>query len=495
MHLDIETLSRIQFAFTVMFHYLYPPLSIGLATIIVIMETLWLKTKNPLYERMCHFWVRVFALNFSIGVATGIVMQFEFGTNWAAYSRYVGDVFGSALAAEGIFAFFLESGFLAVLLFGWKRVSPKMHLFSTIMVCLGATFSAFWITVANSWMQTPAGFSIVGEGMNAHAVVTSYWQMIFNPSAVWRFAHVVVGAWLTGAFFVMSVSAFYLLKKRHLDFARRSFTIALVVAALSSVGQAWVGSKQAEIVAEYQPQKLAAMEGLERSGGNQPFWIIGIPDPTTGHIRYGIKVPNMVSILLTGKADGQVQGIDKVAPEDRPPLIIVFEAYHFMIGIGMYLMGLSWLGLLLLWRKRLFESRFMMWVFMLSVAGPYLANQLGWIAAETGRQPWIVWGLLRTSEGLSHSVGAHAVMASLILFSFIYALLFMVFIYSLDRKIKHGPEEPGSTHHDDKTDGKSDDDDGDDSDDDGSQDSLIKRLVKLAAKRLDPAKHLDEEGD
>jgi len=476
MHLDVEVLSRIQFAFTVMFHYLYPPLSIGLGTLLVLMEALYLKTRNPIYESMCKFWVKVFALNFSIGVATGIVMQAEFGTNWATYSRYVGDIFGSALAAEGIFAFFLESGFLAVLLFGWNRVSPKVHFLATVMVMLGATFSAFWITVANSWMHTPAGFQIVGDGMNARAVVTDFFAMVFNPSSMYRFLHVVVGGWIQGAFFMMSVSAYYLLKGRHREFARRSFVIALILAAVATPAQAYIGSKQAEIVSTYQPAKLAAYEGHFQTGPRAPIWLFGIPDPARGQVRYGVKIPGLLSWLAKGDVNAEVRGLNEFPPQDRPPVMLPFQAYHGMIAIGTYLLGLSWLGLLLLWRKRLFESRWLLRLFVISVAAPYLANQLGWIAAEVGRQPWVVYGLLRTADGLSRAVTGGPVLFSLILFTIIYVLLFMVFIFSLDRKIKHGPEDPAANNHSaDKT--------------------KLKSLVEVSGERLDPAKHSEDEED
>lgn len=473
MELSVELLARIQFAFTVMFHYLYPPLSIGLGTIIVFMEALYLRTGNPVYEAMCKFWVKVFALNFSLGVATGIVMQVEFGTNWATYSRYVGDIFGSALAAEGIFAFFLESGFLAVLLFGWNRVSPRVHFFSTIMVALGATFSAFWITVANSWMHTPAGFEIVGEGLNARAVIVDFWAMVFNPTAMSRFLHSVIGGWICGAFFVMSVCAYYILKGRHIDFARRSFAIALVFASLATPLQAVIGHWQGELVARYQPAKLAAYEGHFETSRHAPIWIFGIPDEETGTVKYGIKLPGMLSFLVTGSFDGEVKGLNDFPEDERPPVMIPFQAYHGMVALGVFLLLLSWLGLYLHVRGRLFEKRWLMRLFVLAVAAPYLANQLGWIAAEVGRQPWVVYGLLRTSDALSKSVQAEAVLASLILFTVIYALLFAVFIYSLDRKIKHGPDEPGAKTAPDEKD----------------------RLIDISAKRLDASSHRqDEEG-
>src|SRR5512138_776460 len=255
--MDVIMLSRVQFALTAGFHYLYPPLSIGLGLVLVLMEGLWLKTHNPIYHQMARFWTKVFALTFAIGVATGIVLEFEFGTNWATYSRYVGDVFGSALAAEGIFAFFLESGFLAILLFGWNKVSPKMHFFATIMVALGAHFSAIWIVVANSWQQTPAGHHIVGIGDAMRAEIVNFWQMILNPSSLDRIWHVFMGCWQAGAFFVISVSAWYLLKKRHVEFARASLKIGLVVAAVASLLQLVSGHSSAQNVAEYQPAKLA----------------------------------------------------------------------------------------------------------------------------------------------------------------------------------------------------------------------------------------------
>src|ERR1700754_2322355 len=250
--MDVEILARIQFAFTISFHYIYPPLSIGLGLILVIMEGMYLKTGNKIYEQMTRFWIRIFALIFGIGVATGIIMEFEFGTNWATYSRYVGDVFGSALAAEGIFAFALEAGFLGVLIFGWNRVGPKVHFFSTLMVFLGSMFSAIWIVVANSWQQTPAGYHIVGEGMEAIAEITDFWAMVFNPSSVERLTHVWIGAFLSGAFLVISVNAWYIIKGNHLDIAKPAFKIALGVALLASLSQLLSGRSSAEVVAEHQ---------------------------------------------------------------------------------------------------------------------------------------------------------------------------------------------------------------------------------------------------
>jgi len=436
--MDPVLLSRIQFGLTTAFHYIFPPMSIGLGVILVIMEGIYLKTRNPLYHQMTRFWVRIFGLVFAIGVASGIVLEFEFGTNWANYSRFVGDVFGSALAAEGIFAFFLESGFLAILLFGWDKVKPGMHFFSTLMVCLGAHFSAIWIIVADSWMQTPAGFHIVTEGLRTRAEITDFWALVFNPSSMVRLSHTLLGAWQTGAFLVISVSAYYLLKKQHEAFARSSIRIALVVALISSVGSLVTGHRSAQVVAEYQPAKLAAMEGHYPASEVAALTMFGWVDEENERV-VGPKFPGMLSFLVYGTKDRPVTGLNAFAPEDRPPVQPVFQAYHLMVMIGLFLILLSAVSLLLLQRVRLFQVRSLLWILVFSVAAPQLANQLGWFTAELGRQPWIVYGLMRTSEGVSESIRAAEVLTSLILFGLVYLLLFALFIYLLDRKIKHGP--------------------------------------------------------
>jgi cytochrome d ubiquinol oxidase subunit I len=438
--MDVEILARLQFAFTIAFHYIYPPLSIGLGVIMVIMEGMYLKTKNPLYEKMTKFWVKVFALTFAIGVATGIVMEFEFGTNWATYSRYVGDVFGSALAAEGIFAFFLESGFLAILVFGWDKVKPPMHFFSTLMVALGAMFSAVWIVVANSWMQTPAGFHIVGEGMNARAEITDFWELVFNPSSVDRLLHTISGAWLAGAFLVISVAAYYLLKKRHLQFAKSSIKIALVVAGFASLFQLLTGHHSAVGIHENQPAKLAAMEAVFDDQANAPIYLFGWVNEENQNVNFGIAIPGMLSYLISGTTEQKVAGLNSIPEDERPPVNIVFQTYHLMVAIGFSLIGISLFGLFFWWRGTLFEKKWMLWIFVFSVLGPQIANQVGWITAEVGRQPWIVYGILKTSEGLSKAVEAGQVWFSLILFTIIYLFLFVLFIYLLNEKIQHGPE-------------------------------------------------------
>lgn len=439
--MNVEILSRLQFAFTIAFHYIYPPLSIGIAIILVIMEGMYLKTKDKFYEQMTKFWVKIFALTFAIGVATGIVMEFEFGTNWATYSRFVGDVFGSALAAEGIFAFFLESGFLAVLVFGWDKVGPKMHFFSTLMVSLGSMFSAVWIVVANSWQQTPAGFHIVGEGINARAEITDFWAMIFNPSSVDRLSHVLSGAWLAGAFLIISVSAYYLLKDRYIRFAKASIKIALVVVMTASLFQLFTGHRSAIGISKNQPAKLAAMEAVFNDQTNAPIYLFGWVNEDKQKVNFGIAIPGMLSYLIGFDTNTNVKGLNSFKAGDRPPINIVFQAYHLMVAIGFTLIGISLLGIFFWWRGTLFKQRWILWIFVFSVFLPQIANQIGWITAEVGRQPWIVYGLLRTSEGLSKVVEAGQVWFSLILFTVIYAGLFILFIYLLNEKIQHGPED------------------------------------------------------
>jgi len=438
--------ARVQFALTAAFHYLYPPLSIGLGVMLVLIEGLWLKTGKPVYHQMARFWTKVFALTFAIGVATGIVLEFEFGTNWATYSRYVGDVFGSALAAEGIFAFFLESGFLAVLLFGWDKVSRPVHFLATCLVCLGSHFSAIWIVVANSWMQTPAGFHIVGEGLTARAEITDFWAMVFNPSSMDRLLHTLCGAWQAGAFLVVSVSAWYLLKRRHEDFARASLRLGLSVGLAASLLQLASGHMSAQGVAKNQPVKLAALEGLYESTAHAPLTMFGWVDEQNER-TLGPRIPGLLSFLAHNDRTATVAGLREVAPRpaDRPPVNFTFQMFHLMVGLGLALIGMAALGLLYFWRGSLFAQRWLLWVLVFSVLGPQLANQAGWFAAEVGRQPWIVQGLLRTSDALSAVVQANAVLTSIILFGLVYLLLFAVFIYLLNDKIQHGPDDTDLT--------------------------------------------------
>ncbi len=436
--MDVEFLSRLQFAFTIMFHYIFPPFSIGLGALLVIFEATYLITKKPVYEQITRFFIKIFAANFSIGVATGIVMEFEFGTNWATYSRFVGDIFGSPLAAEGIFAFFLESGFLAVLLFGWNRVSKGFHMFGTSMVFLGSLMSGFWIIAANSWMQTPVAFEVIGEGTEAVARITDFWGMVFNPSTMVRFLHAIVGAFVQGGWLVLSISAYYILRNRHVDFAKRTFAVALVFVALASITQPLIGHSHAQVVAEYQPAKLAAYEGLYKTTKGAPLYLFGYTDPET-QTTTGVALPKFLSFLAFGSFDAEVKGLDQFPKDEWPPVAQVFQSYHLMVALGMLFIGLTLFALILLWRGKLFNQRWLLWIFTFGVTLPVLANQMGWYSAERGRQPWIVQDLLKTSDALSKAVVAEQVLFSLILFGVLYLMLFLVWIYVLDREIKHGP--------------------------------------------------------
>lgn len=439
--MDALTLARLQFALTIMFHYIFPILSIGLSLIMVIIEAIYLKTGDLNYLRMSQFWTKVFALTFAIGVATGIVMEFEFGTNWATYSRYVGDVFGSALAAEGVFAFFLESGFLAILIFGWNRVGKKMHFFATLMVCLGAHFSAIWIVVANSWMQTPAGFHIVGEGLQARAEIINFWEMVLNPSSVIRLAHVILGCWLAGAFLVTSISAYYMLKKRHLTFARNSMYIGLIVAFITGILQLVTGDLSGRVVAKYQPSKLAALEALYKTESQVPLTIFGVVNSKEEKLDYAIQVPKLLSFLSFGSFDSEIKGLDQIPKEDWPNVPVLFNVYRLMLGLWALMFFFTLIGFYLWYKKRLEIHSWFLRVMVFAVVFPQLANQAGWYCAESGRYPWIVYGLLRISDGLSKAVTANQILSSMIMFSVVYAILFFLFLYLLNEKVKHGPEE------------------------------------------------------
>jgi cytochrome d ubiquinol oxidase subunit I len=443
--MDIEHLSRLQFAFTIAFHYIYPPLSIGLGVALVVFEGMYLRTKDKHWEQLTKFWIRVFALIFGIGVATGIVMEFEFGTNWAAYSRYVGDIFGSALAAEGVFAFALESTFLGVLLFGWNKVSPRVHFLSTIMVTLGSMFSAIWIVVANSWQQTPAGFKIVGEGVNVRAEITDFWAMVFNPSSIDRIIHVWIGAFLAGTFLVLSVHAYYILRNRFVEQSKKAFGVILVIAAISALAQLFTGHSSASGVAENQPAKLAAFEGHFDSLAVADMYLLGWVNETEQTVS-GIKIPKGLTFLIHQDFTTPVTGLNAFNENDRPMLVnFIFQTYHLMISIGMLMIGLTLFSLFLWWKGRLFNKRWLMMIFSFSVVLPQIVNQVGWYSAEVGRQPWVVYNLLRTSDALSENVRAEQVLFSLILFTIVYLILFSLFIYLLNKKIQKGldPAVPG----------------------------------------------------
>jgi len=486
MDLDVAWLSRLQFALTVMFHYIFPPLTIGMGAVLVFLEGMHLRTKDPSYGVAARFWTSIYAVTFGVGVATGIVMEFQFGTNWATYSRFVGDVFGSALAAEGIFAFFLESGFLAVLVFGWNKVSPRFHFFATVMVALGSIFSAVWIIVANSWQQTPAGHRIVQMIRNGEpwvvdgqpvvrAETADFWAVVFNPSTFDRLTHSIIGAFIMGSFFIMSICAWYILRGKHMAFAKRSFSGALLVATLASLAQLVSGHSNAQMVAEHQPAKLAAFEGHFETGP-AALSLFGIPDEKSGTLKGSIEVPGLLSFLVHNDTEASVLGLNAFKRDHWPPLLIPFASYHIMVAIGFFFIGLTLLACFLRWRGTLFEKRWLMWCFVVSVLLAGAANQLGWVAAEVGRQPWTVHprierdatggplldgngqvqyrldeGLL-TNEAISVRVPAGQILGSIVMFGLIYLLLGAIWLFVLNMKIQKGPPLPGG-RADEKPDG------------------------------------------
>ena len=436
--MDPVLLARIQFGLTAAFHFLYPPVTIGLAWLIVYIGWRYLRTADPEYERMSAFWIKLFAMLFAVGVATGITMEFQFGTNWSTYSRFVGDIFGSPLAAEGVFAFFLESTFLGVLIFGRRRVSRGFYWFSSLMVAIGSTLSAFWIIVANSWQQTPTAYRIVGEGVFRRAELTNFLAAVFNPSTLPRYTHTVVASLLTGAFFMAGISAWYLLKGRHQEFARRSLQIGLVAAAVTSLLILATGHFHSVQVALTQPAKMAAFEGLFRTESGADLILWGFPDTANQTVRLKIALPGFLSFLIHFDPKATVAGLDQIARENWPPVELSFYPYHLMVLLGGWFILISWLGLLMGGRR--FTSRPYLWAVLLSLPLPWLSLELGWMAAELGRQPWAVYGLLRTQEAVSVVVPAGQVLATIILFVLIYSLLLALLIFLLTREIARGPE-------------------------------------------------------
>jgi cytochrome bd ubiquinol oxidase subunit I len=434
--MDTVLLARIQFALTVGFHFIFPAITIGMAWNIVWILTRSLKTGEPIYQTMARFWTKVFALTFGVGVATGITMEFQFGMNWAAYSRFVGDIFGAPLAAEGILAFFLESSFLGVLLFGEGRVSKRVYWFSGLMVAVGSTLSGFWIIVANSWQQTPAGYSII----DGRAQLIDFWAALFNPSTVPRFLHTIDGALIAGSFFILGLSAFFLLRNEHLDFAKKSFSTSLVIGCIASILIVPLGHYHGIQVAQTQPAKLAAFEGIWETQTDAPLLIFGIPNREKERTDFDFGIKGLLSMAVGGTRDTVIKGLKDYPKEDWPPILFSFGSFHLMVGLGFYFVAFTSLGLLLWWRKKLYDNRLYLWLALLSLPLPIVANELGWMAAEIGRQPWVVYGLLRTENAVSKVVPAEQILASIVLFSLVYALLFATWIFLLRKKLLNGPQ-------------------------------------------------------
>jgi cytochrome bd ubiquinol oxidase subunit I len=434
--MDPVLLARIQFAVTIGFHYIFPPITLGLAFLIVIFLGLYLKKNDELYERIARFWISIFAVIFSVGVATGIVMEFQFGTNWEQYSRFVGDIFGAPLAAEGIFAFFLESTFLGILLFGRDKVSKRTYFISALMVLIGSTLSAFWIIVANSWQQTPAGYHIV----NGRAELTNFFDAVFNPSTLYRYAHAVVGGWVAGGFFVAGLSGYFLLKKQHIEFAKRSILVAFAFTLFASVVQIELGHLHAVQVTKTQPEKMATFESMFETQRNAPLVIMGIPNEEEQRIDYEVSIPGLLSFMVAFDTDYEVQGRNAFPKDELPPIMIPFFSYRVMVGLGFYFALMALIGLILAWKDKIAEAKPFLQLLFLTIPLPVIANEMGWIAAEVGRQPWIVYHELKTADAISTVVSAGEILFSLILFSCLYVVLFSLFVFLIRKKMLKGPE-------------------------------------------------------
>ena len=435
--MDVVLLSRIKFAMTAGFHFIFPPITIGLSWMLVWMLARYKKTGDKLYGSMARFWLKIFGVTFAVGVATGITLEFQFGTNWADYSRFVGDIFGAPLAAEGIFAFFLESTFVGVLLFGWKRLSKKALWFASLMVAVGATMSAFWIIVANSWMQTPAGYEIV----NGRAQLNDFFAAVFNPSTIPRYLHTVNGALITGAMFVLGISAWFLLKGKETEFARRSMKAALWITLLAGAAQIPLGHYHAVQVAETQPEKLAAFEGLYETQTNAPLLLFGIPDEENETVNHKIEIPGMLSLLAFGDTNAEVKGLKDFPKDERPPIAATFYSFHLMVALGHWFILLPLIGLLLTRKGKTAKNKWFLRAALWSIPLPVIVNELGWIAAEVGRQPWIVYRVLRTADASSAAVVTSGeVLTDMILLSVIYIGIFGDWVYALKRIMNKGPQ-------------------------------------------------------
>jgi len=436
-----EELSRIQFALTASFHFIFPPISMGLGLMLVVMGIVYVRTKDPKWRRLSFFWVKIYGIVFAMGIATGVVQEFEFGMNWADYSRFVGNVFGSLLAAEGVFAFFLEGGFLGLMLFGGNRLGPRMWLFSIFMVVFGAHFSALWILMANSWMQTPAGYTIAQTPPPARAVMTDFWTMALNPSFIPRLLHVWVASWTVGSALMLSVSAWFVLKKRNLELARSNIKLALPFFVVFAITNVFVfGATMAVEVTDNQPLKLASMEGVWQSQSCAPMYLVGWVNEAS-QTTTGISIPCLLSVLAYQNPQAVVAGLDSFGSAPVPPINLEFQVYHLMIDLGPAFAGVGVLaGIWYLWKRRIYQSRFVLSLLVVTVFFTELAITAGWWTAEIGRQPWIVYNVLPTAQGVSPTLSAFDVGLSLGLFVGLYSLLFVLFLFLLNRKIRAGPE-------------------------------------------------------
>ena len=439
--MDALLLHRIHFGFTITFHYLFPQLTMGLALLIVVLKTAALRTKNERYNEAARFWAKIFAVNFLIGVVTGIPMEFQFGTNWSHFSRVTGGVIGQPLAMEGTFAFFLESAFLGLFLFGEKRLSPVGHWGSAVLVWLGSWISGFFIIVTNAWMQHPVAYRVLENGTFE---VTSFWKFFLNPWAWLEYAHNMSGAVITGALVMCSVGALYVLEKKSPEHARIFLRVGVIAGCIACIAQIFpTGDLQGRYMAKHQPAAVAGMEGLFHSQTGAPIVLVGQPDEEKQTIDNPLAANGVLSFLIYGTTKAEVVGLDRIPRENWPePLPLLYYAYHIMAGLGTYFALLMVVSAFLLWRGKLFETRWALWPLMLSFPLPYIANTAGWMTAEIGRQPWVVYGLLRTSEGYSKNVSAGNGLFTLLGFMGMYTVLSVLFIVLVYRIIANGPQIP-----------------------------------------------------
>lgn len=432
--MDPVLLARLQFAMTVSFHFLFPAMTLGTSLVILVSETLYLSRKDETYRKITDFLAKLLGLIFVLGAATGIAMEFSFGTNWSNYSRTVGDVFGPLLAAEGVIAFFLESVFLGVLLFARNRVSPRLYWLSAFLVFLGGHLSAFWIIVANSWMQTPAGYEITGTG---RVLLTSFFDAVFNPSTMVRYLHTVMASWMTCAVMIAGIAAYYVRKGLHGKTGRMMLKIGIILFAVTPLMQLGFGHTHAIKVIDLQPVKAAALEGLYETTKGAPLYAFGYVDEKNER-TYGLFLPGFLSFLYNFNFNSEIKGLKDFPRENWPPVNLVFQAYHIMVGVGMLAIALGLAGAWLLWTGKLYTTKWFLGLLPFLIPLPHLAHETGWMAAEVGRQPWIIYGLMKTADSASVVVSSADIMISLAMFSVIYTLLFIVFVLIFLKIVRQG---------------------------------------------------------
>jgi cytochrome d ubiquinol oxidase subunit I len=436
---DALALDRLHFAFTVTFHYIFPQLTMGLALLLVYLKTKALRTGDEHYNRAARFWARIFGITFTLGVVTGIPMEFQFGTNWAEFSKSAGGVIGQTLAMEGVFSFFLESSFLGLFLFGEKKLGRNGHWWTGFLVWLGSWLSGYLIVATNAWMQHPTGYMV---GPNGEILLSSFWKLLLNRWTVWQYAHTMLGAVQTGCFAMAAVGAFYLLARRSENYGRTFVKTGVLVGTIAALLQLFpTGDMQGSLIAQNQPTTLAAMEGLFESQSGAPLAILGQPDLRKQRLDNPLVIPNMLSFLTYRSWTANVKGLDSF-PRDQWPdqVLLLYYSYHLMVGLGTIFIAVMGLAAWLLWRGRLYESRWMLWVLMLSAPLPFIANTTGWMTAELGRQPWLIYRLMRTAAGISPRVSGGNVLFTLIGFMGMYALLSILFLFLIFREIERGPE-------------------------------------------------------